>query len=126
FEADKEGAAFDKLIAKDEGDAQAEIDDEYWKVMSDMMTNENFITAIRADKPDGKFQAAVLRRFMDMRKYGIAIRGIQTTINTDSKGLGKSFFDVIEKRNALNRLGSDSNMIVGASGLIGDYISKDD
>lgn len=126
FDSDKEQTAFEELLAKHEGQTEVEINDEYWNTMSRQMTNANFITAIQAEKPDGKLQAAVLRRFMEMRNYGIAIRNIQTTINTDSKGLGKSFFDVIEKRNALNRLGIDTNMITGASNLIGDYIAKDD
>src|SRR6185436_1771790 len=114
-----------ELIKKYDPDTQEE-NDEYWRKMSDLMTNENFIEAIKAELPDGKLQGAVLRRFIDMKKYGIALRGVQVTINTDSKGLGKSFFDVIEKRNALNRLGIDTSMIVGASNLIGDYESKDD
>lgn len=126
FEPDKEGRIVEELLKKYEGDQQIVEDDEYWNVMSNLMTNQSFITALQSTKPNGSLQGAVLRRFMEMRRYGIAIRGIQTTINTDSKGLGKSFFDVIEKRNALNKLGIDTNMIVGASGLIGTYISKDD
>jgi hypothetical protein len=124
FVPDKEQKVFDELIAKYDPDTQVTDSDQYWKTMSDVMTNHNFIQNIK-EKPDGKLQGAVLRRFMDMKKYGIAIRNIQTSINTDSKGLGKSFFDVIERRNALNKLANDSNFITGASGLIGDYIAKE-
>lgn len=126
FDMDKEGTVVDSLIAKYDGANQESINDDYWKRMSSRMTNQNFITEVESDMPDGTFQAAILRRFIEMKAYGIAIRGIQTTINTDSKGLGKSFFDVIEKRNALNRIGIDTNMITGASGLIGDYLSKEE
>lgn len=110
------------------------IDETYWSIMSDRMSNASFINEIKAEKPDGALQAAILRRFIEMRKYGLAIRSIQTTINTDSKGLGKSFFDVIEKRNALNKLGDSQNIkddtgtpiggIAGVRDLIGDYVQK--
>lgn len=126
YSPDKEGAIFDELINKYDKGNQEPIDDDYWKRMSSLMTNENFINQLKMAEPDGKFQAAVLRRFMDLKQYGVALRGIQTTINTDSKGLGKSFFDVIEKRNSLNRLGVDTNMIRGASNLIGSYQAKDE
>jgi hypothetical protein len=123
FEADKEGKVVEDLLKIYEGDEQVVVDDEYWKVMSAQMTNSNFEKSILDNGADGKFQAAVLRRFIEMRKYGIAIRSIQTTINTDSKGLGKSFFDVIEKRNSLNKLGAASNgLVTGASALIGDFV----
>lgn len=125
FDENKEQTIIDGLINKyDQGNQDIE-DDDYWEKMSNSMTNENFITAIRADKPDGKLQVAVLRRFLEMRDYGIAIRGIQTSINTDSKGLGKSFFDVIQKKEALNRIGYDSKKITGASNLIGIYVPVD-
>lgn len=96
---------------------------------SDMMTNDAMVMAIQSASqgisPNPVLQMAILDRFLEMSDYGIAIRGIQVTINTDSKGLGKSFFDVIEKKNALNRLGMDTNLITGASGLIGDYMKND-
>jgi hypothetical protein len=126
FDPNKEQNLVSQLLAKYDATSQEEINDEYWNTMSKMMTNENFINAIQSKEPDGKLQGAVLRRFMEMKTYGIALRGVQTAINTDSKGLGKSFFDVIEKRNALNRLGMDTNLITGASNLIGEYVSRDD
>jgi len=126
FSEDKEQAVIDKLIAKYDPEKTWENVDplKYEEVTSDLMNNDNFRTGIRALKPDALIQRAVLNRFLDMRKYGIAVRGIQTSINTDSKGLGKSFFDVIDKREKLNKLGVDTDTIQGASALIGDYIRK--
>lgn len=126
FALDKEGTIVRELLGEFDGENQDEINDEYWEKMSDLMTNENLITSIRAEKPLGVLQGAVLRRFIEMKKYGLSIRNIQTTINTDSKGLGKSFFDVIQKRNALNAIGSDSALVSGASDLIGDYENKEE
>src|SRR5688572_28887714 len=99
IEPNKEDRIVAELIKKYDPDTQDDFTDSYWDRMSSLMTNDNFIAGIKASVPDGKLQGAVLRRFIEMKKYGIAIRGIQVTINTDSKGLGKSFFDVIEKRN---------------------------
>lgn len=126
FALDKEGTIVRSLLEEYDAENQAEIDDEYWEKMSSLMTNENLASSIRAEKPLGSLQGAVLRRFIEMKKYGLALRNIQTTINTDSKGLGKSFFDVVEKRNAINRLGADSALVSGASHLIGDFEPKND
>lgn len=135
FDPNRETTIIDNLIKEYDGNNQDEINDEYWKVMSPLMSNDNFITAIKADVPDGRLQGAVLRRFIDMDRFGKAIRSVQVAINTDSKGLGKSFFDAIEKRNALNNLGrpiivknyrDKIGTIDGISNLIGDYQVKDE
>jgi hypothetical protein len=124
FEMNKEDKIVERLIEK-YLDGEEELDEDQ---ASDNLDNVDLLAELEGGpgKEDGQIQAAVLRRFMDMKAYGIALRGIQTTINTDSKGLGKSFFDVIEKRNALNRLGGSGGLITGASGLIGDYLFKED
>jgi len=127
YDKNKEQTVIDKLIAKYDPEKKWDNVDpaEHARVTDSLLNNTNFKTAIKAEKPDGEIQRAVLERFLDMRKYGIAIRGIQTSINTDSKGLGKSFFDVIDKREKLNKIGVDSDTIQGASNLIGDYINKE-
>lgn len=121
FQLNKEQAIIERLIKKyDPNNELKDMD------LSEEMTNANFIDGIKTKGKDGKLQVAVLNRFMEMKTYGIALRGIQSTINTDSKGLGKSFFDVIEKRNALNRLGIEGGLVQGARGLIGHYQLKED
>jgi hypothetical protein len=136
YDKDKEANIVNALIREYNPDADTEVvDEEYWKIMSKQMTNKNFINSLKSARPDGVLQAAIMRRFIEMKKFGLSIRSIQTTINTDSKGLGKSFFDVIEKRNALNKLGTsqnitddNGNVVAGISGvtdLIGDYIAVD-
>jgi hypothetical protein len=64
--------------------------------------------AIEAKKsgsnPDGNIQGAILKRFLDMKAYGLSLRTAQTAINFKANNLGKSTFDVIEKKNALIRL----------------------
>ena len=125
FSKDKEATIVTELLKKYVG-VPTEVGVNYWELASKSMTNENFINAIRADKPDGKLQEAVLYRFLEMRDYGLKIRQLQTSINVDSKGLGKSFFDVVQKREAINKLGTDTDFISGASNLIGVYEPKGD
>jgi hypothetical protein len=125
YEANKEDRIVAELIKKYD-DSQTEINEDYWNRMSSMMTNENFINGIQSNGGNGQLQAAIIRRFIEMKKYGISIRNIQTTINTDSKGLGKSFFDVIERRNSLNQLGVEAGLVTGATALIGDYIPTEE
>ncbi len=103
--------------------------------LSEQMTNTNFVNNIKAEKPDGALQAAVLKRFLEMRAYGNAITKIQTAINFKSNSLGKSFFDVIEKKNALNGIatavvkdsvtGETLGSIQNAERLIGEYHPRD-
>lgn len=124
FSLDKEKEIFDELIAKYDPSTDT-TEENYEELMSDEMNNDSLAQQIRAEVPNGKLQGAILRRFMEMKDYGKAIRKIQSSINTDSRGLGKSFFDVIEKRDALNMLGRGTDKILGASGLVGEYVLKE-
>lgn len=114
FEADRKNAIVQKLIAKYYPDELNEAMDN--ETISDLLGEDNMIKAISSANPDvewGKMQVAVLRRFMEMEQYGLALRNIQTTLNVDSKGLNKSFFDVINKKNKMARLGNDVTLKEG-------------
>lgn len=73
---------------------------------------------------DDRTQIASLMRFLEMKKYADQITKVQTTINIDSKGLGKSIFDNIERRNVISSI-YDNNAISNVSDLIGNFIVKD-
>ncbi len=131
YEVNKEEKLVNSLLTK--YDSREELPENYDEIMSNEMTNANFITALSTSNPDGKLQAAVLRRFMEMKQYGIAIRDVQTSINFKNNSLGKSFFDVIERKNGLNKLGNVKTIklngeIIGTINntdkLIGDYKIK--
>lgn len=96
-------------------------DEEYNEKMSRRMTTKEMVAGLGLN-PDGELQIAILDRFLEMQSYGVAIKNIQVGINTDAKGLGKSFFDVIAKREAINKLGNTNPLIQGAKNLIGDYV----
>jgi hypothetical protein len=100
-------------------------DQEYQEQMSRRMSTEEMLTALQTQSPDGALQEAILHRFLEMRDYGVKIRGVQTGINADAKGLGKSFFDVIARLEALNKIGKNDPFLRGAKNLIGDYTQAD-
>lgn len=132
FTADKEQSVISKLVAKYmpedvSGEKYAQLfEADFAEDMAKRMGTKEMIANLETDKPDGQLQVAILNRFLEMKSYGETIRGVQVGINTDAKGLGKSFFDVIAKRDALNKIGKSSQYIQGVSALIGDYISVDE
>jgi len=124
YDKNKEAKIIDSLIRKYDPREVEELEDNYDELMSSQMTNSNFIEAIKSEAPNGKLQAAVLRRFLEMKTYGEKIGKIESAINFKNNSLGKSFFDVIEKKNTINGLGYPSGIIINADTLIGDYIDK--
>lgn len=119
FDEDKESKILTQLHNK-YGSINDVVDEDYWNTVDSLMTNTNLLGALKSQIPDGYLQGAVLRRFMEMKSYGEALRKLQTSINTDSKGLGKSTLDVLEKFNNLNDLYSNT-LISNTDKLIGDY-----
>lgn len=138
FVSNKEAKVVEELLAKyGVKDIEGDKEYEYWEKMSDQMSTGQLAANLVSDKIDGELQGAILRRFIEMMKYGLVIRDIQTTINFKRNSLGKSFFDVIDSRQRLNALGrpkivKDINEqrttignITNADKLIGDYRGKD-
>jgi hypothetical protein len=70
---------------------------------------------------DNDFQLAVLNRFLELKKLGVAVRTLQTAINTDSKGLGKSILDNSQKIESINNL-LINPLITNASTLLGNFV----
>lgn len=130
FSQDKEQLVISQLIQKynpNSPDTWSKLDDEDYQLqMSRRMNTEEMLAALQTQNPDGALQEAILHRFLEMRNYGVKIRGVQTGINADAKGLGKSFFDVIARLEALNKIGNNNPFLQGASKLIGEYVSKGD
>lgn len=128
YNPNRQDEIIDALKKKYGLDSDLETFSDYEEVMSKRLTNANMIEAIKNSGFDGELQVFVLNRFLELKGIGESIRSIQTAINTDSKGLGKSFFDVIARKEALNRLGGAitvagyPTIIVGASNLVGQYV----
>lgn len=76
-------------------------------------------------------QAAILDKFIELDEIGLQINSIQTSINTDSKKLGKSLFDnlttldkVIKLQKKVVALGDLPFQFRNAEQLIGDYAKE--
>lgn len=131
FSQDREQMVISQLLKKYNPNSggtwdKLSTDKEYQEQMSNRMSTAEMLTALESQSPDGALQEAILHRFLDMRTYGVKIRSVQTGINTDAKGLGKSFFDVIAKLEALNKIGKNNPYIQGTKSLIGDYLNTDE
>lgn len=130
FSQDKEQMVITQLLKKYNPNStgtweQLATDPDYKEQMSRRMSTSEMLTALKTMNPDGALQEAILHRFLEMRNYGVQIRSVQTGLNADAKGLGKSFFDVIARRDALNKIGGNNAYLQGAKNLIGDYVKFD-
>lgn len=129
FSQDKEQMVITKLLNKYNPNSDTweklNSDSAYQDQMSRRMSTSEMLAALQTQSPDGALQEAILHRFLEMRNYGVKIRGVQTGINADAKGLGKSFFDVIARLEALNKIGKNNPYLQGASSLIGQYTPAD-
>ena len=130
FSQDKEQMVITQLLKKYNPNStgtweELQMNPEYREQMARRMGTEEMLTALSSMNPDGALQEAILHRFLEMRSYGIKIRSVQTGINADAKGLGKSFFDVIARREALNKIGGNDALLQGAKNLIGEYVKFD-
>lgn len=92
---------------------------------SDQMTNEEFKKQISNNGSNHVLQQAVLFRFLDLAQLGLDLRKVQTTINIDSKGLGISLFESLEKIQKVEDL-IDIKAITNADALVGDYMTMSD
>jgi ribonuclease HI len=66
-----------------------------------------------------KKQAALLAKFLFLQPYGIELKKIQSAINTDSAGVGKSIFSSMTKEESIYSL--DVSPIVNGHTVLGRY-----
>jgi hypothetical protein len=133
FVANREQKVLEKLMNKYlPGWENMEFNQDWQEKMADKMDEANMVKNIKGEI-DNELQAAILRRFLEMKQWGLAVRNIQTTLNTDSKGLDKSFFNVIQKKEKIDNLGKGVKVgngetffgeITNATALVGKYIER--
>ena len=70
------------------------------------------------------FQRAILNKFLNLKVYGTHLRKIQQNLNIDSKGIGKSTFDTIERIKRIEDLATQETLIHNAKVLVGDYANS--
>tara|TARA_R100001377_G_scaffold85310_1_gene71533 strand:- start:58957 stop:72993 length:14037 start_codon:yes stop_codon:yes gene_type:complete len=99
------------------------------ELVPQMMTGQTLFNNLNT--PSNMIQLEVLEMFLGLDKYAKNIALLQGRMNITGSGLGKSFFETIDKHYALQNIIKDneankSGIIIGnASNLIGDYIKKD-
>lgn len=81
----------------------------------------NLIGETPADKSSAYKQIAILDKFVQFEEVGENIKTLQSTINTDSKFLGKTVIHTVEKAKRIKDLAYNQK-IQNASKLIGNYL----
>jgi hypothetical protein len=98
------------------------------RVTHDTIIGENITTELMLNEiKDGHnpiTQRDVLNRFLMLKTYGESIRGVQTSMNIDSKGLPKSILENQEKIESLKNI-FDNVLVKNAGKLIGDSVKTD-
>lgn len=74
---------------------------------------------------DGVSQQAILHLFNEIKDYGDSLTSVQSKLNIQRNGLGKSMFEMLEKYKNVSALASN-NKVSNLSSLIGDYIQADE
>src|SRR5690606_35512979 len=78
--------------------------------------------ALPLDQLDTSIQQYFLEQFLDFERKGKIIKSLQSSINTDSAGIGKDLFYANEKQNQVLALNTKSN-VANAHELIGEYLT---
>lgn len=115
--------AYENVLSKYNASKYTEID----ASLADQSASKlyEYISQGRNSK-DGRYeeaQIAILDKFLVMSDYGKSLQALQSTINSDSAGLGKSIVANQIKLQQVFRM-ADSK-INGATDLIGDFTYKD-
>jgi predicted NAD-dependent protein-ADP-ribosyltransferase YbiA (DUF1768 family) len=119
FNPNKESAVINKLLEK-YGNPRYELGYDVDVQNTKNFTMDKMENQLRGEV-DNNFQLAVLNRFLELKKLGLAVRTLQGAINTDSKGLGKSILDNSQKIESINNLLSNP-VITNAGELLGNFI----
>ena len=119
FNPNKESAVINKLLEK-YGNPSYELGYDVDIQNTKNFTMDKMENQLRGEV-DNNFQLAVLNRFLELKKLGLAVRTLQGAINTDSKGLGKSILDNSQKIESINNLLSNP-VITNAGELLGNFI----
>ena len=94
-----------------------------------MLTGQELYSNLTTPNP--AIQKAVLELFLNLDKYAKNASFLQSRLNINNSGLGKSFFETIEKYQGVQSLLNDLEnnkkgfIISNASRLIGDYVKVD-
>lgn len=89
------------------------------------LTGQKLVDNIIDKGNDGVSQQAILHLFKELQSYGETLIGLQSKLNIQRNGLGKSMFEMLEKYNNVSSLAYNGK-ISNIDSLIGHYITGDD
>ncbi len=122
-----DSAAERKVIAQLQSKYKVKRDYDESKVAS-LLTGQELFTNLT--NPNNIIQLEVLSTFLTLYNYAKNIGLLQNRLNINKTGLGKSFFETVDKYDAIQNI-IDNNeynkkgiIIKNASNLIGDYVKK--
>lgn len=98
------------------------LSEQEYEEMSQLMTADELYNNLKGDV-NNLLQQAVLRKFLDLKQEAEQTQDIQRILSLSSGGLGKSYFDVLSRIDALNALPNSS--IENATALIGEYVHQE-
>lgn len=123
FTGDKEKEVIDTLNREFKYYSnESTISDSDYEAMSSMMSGEELLNNLKGEV-NNLLQLAVLRKFLELKQEAEQTQDIQRVLSLSSGGLGKSYFDVLSRIDALSALPNSS--IANATALIGDYVHQE-
>lgn len=118
YSADAEANVLAKLGEEFQFEEGYIMTDADYDAQSRLMTGDNLYENLDGETSN-LLQLAVLRKFLDLRTEAEQVQDIQKVLSLSSSGLGKSYFDVLERIEKLNDLPGSS--VQNATALIGQH-----
>lgn len=101
------------------------LDKEQIATEREKLTGQKLVDNIIDKGNDGVSQQAILHLFRELQSYGETLTGLQSKLNIQRNGLGKSMFEMLEKYNNVSSLAYNGK-VSNIDSLIGHYITGDD
>ena len=122
FSKDREEQVIEQLFKEFKYMDGHTLSEQEYEEMSQLMTADELYNNLKGDV-NNLLQQAVLRKFLDLKQEAEQTQDIQRILSLSSGGLGKSYFDVLSRIDALNALPNSS--IENATALIGEYVHQE-
>ncbi len=133
---DNSFSMFEEYGENDRNSILNKLFEEYAEGMSEeeiQQLTENTTTLLRGDSLEKAImdngankavQLAAILRYEELRDYGLKIRSIQTGLNFKNSKFGPSFFDVVAKKEIVEKILGGSAYLQGVEKLIGNVVPQ--
>lgn len=104
---------------------KVEVNDEQNIALRENLTAQKLVDDILEGGTDAESQYAVLNLFLELQAYGEDITGLQSKLNIQRSGLGKSTYEMLSKYDNVKSLAYNPR-ISNIANLVGEYLINDD